>query len=215
MIIIIGTSGGLGAEIDRYLCQTMGTQAIISYAGRKALNITSTNDLMGRFDRLAIPGEPMHIIIATGFSKSSMIHKEDIADTMRHFDVNVLGPMLVLKHARAALKANGGSITILSSVVGRRPTLGTAAYAASKAALAGLVKVAALEMGKFARVNVIELGYFDKGMIAKVPEEMLNTIIAEIPSGRLGTGEEVGHAVKFCIENTYLNGAILPLTGGL
>ena len=111
---------------------------------------------------------------------------------------------------------DGGSVVVVGSVVGSTGGYGCANYAAAKAGLVGLVRAAANEMAKRrVRVNLLELGYTEVGMGAKLSDSVKARVIETIPLGRFATSTEVYQAIKFLTEQTYMTGNVLPFSGGL
>lgn len=132
------------------------------------------------------------------------------------WQVNVAGAFAVTRAAlRGMLRARRGRIVFLSSVVGLHGNPGQAGYAASKAALVGLAKTLAREVGRRnITANVVAPGFVETAMT----EELDATdYVARIPAGRLGTPGEVAAAVAFLAgeEAGYVNGAVLQVDGGL
>jgi NAD(P)-dependent dehydrogenase (short-subunit alcohol dehydrogenase family) len=148
---------------------------------------------------------------------------EEFEDTMR---TNVTGVWLAMKHCVAPLKARGGgSIVALSSIAGVIGSPAMAPYIASKHAVYGLVKTAALELGPSnIRVNAIGPGPIDNRMIDSLqnqlapddPAAMRGGLEAAIPMHRYGTNEEVAHLLAFLASDasSYCNGSIYMIDGG-
>lgn len=147
----------------------------------------------------------------------------EFEDTMR---TNVTGVWLSMKHCVAPLKARGGgSIVALSSIAGCIGFPAMAPYIASKHAVYGLVKTAALELGAHnVRVNAVGPGPIDNRMIDALqnqlapddPAALRETIEATIPMKRYGTSEEVAHLLAFLASDaaSYCNGSIHMIDGG-
>lgn len=115
------------------------------------------------------------------------------------------------------LQNNYGRIISISSINGRKGQLGQCNYAASKAALFGFTKSLAKEVAsKGITVNTISPGYIDTPMLAKVPPDVLQSIIAEIPVGRLGLPADVANGVAFLADqkNSFITGTNLDINGG-
>lgn len=144
---------------------------------------------------------------------------EEIADhgidTWREtFRVNVDGTMLCSQKALPHMKRQGGgAIVNIGSVSGHAPYVGGGAYAVSKAAIAMLTRVLALEAGPYGiRVNCIA-----PGSIQHRPEQLADTPPpANIPIGRHGTLADVAHLVSYLASDAagYMNGAVITLDGG-
>jgi len=142
---------------------------------------------------------------------------ESYADT---FDTNVLGTLLAMKHELRVMQAQGsGSIVNISSAYGHEGAAGASVYAASKHAVEGLTKSAALEVAKSGvRVNAVAPGPVNTGMLDRFtggPEGMAY-MASIVPLGRIGKPEEIAHAVVFASspEASFLTGHIINVDGG-
>ena len=138
------------------------------------------------------------------------------------FSVNVEGVLWGMKYQSPALhKSGGGAIVNLSSVAGHVGIAGMAAYVASKHAVEGLTKVAALENAqKNIRVNAVAPGAIQTDMIdrfvGKGATAERQDLIAQHPMGRLGQADEVAQTILFlCSEcSSFVTGQSLPVDGG-
>lgn len=144
------------------------------------------------------------------------------ADFMRVMEVNVLGVFLGLKHVMPVMTAQGGgSIINMSSIAGLIGAPSMAGYIASKHAVLGLTRVAALEAAPFGvRVNAIHPGFIESRMLSDIAARLgvdEPGLLQRVPAGRLGQPEEVARAVAFLAsdESRYMNGSSLVLDGGL
>ena len=135
----------------------------------------------------------------------------------RTFEINQLGPMLGMKHALPMLRdSGGGSIVNLSSSVAMRPFAGIGAYAATKWAIRGLSRVAALEfVGDNIRVNSVLPGYIQTPMTEELGQGMHEIGVSLTPTKRAGTPEEVAQLVRFLLsdESTYISGSDYSIDG--
>ncbi len=136
------------------------------------------------------------------------------------FDTNVLGTVLSLKHElRVMGPQGGGSIINLSSTMGSRGASGASMYVASKHAVEGLTKVAALEGApNGVRVNAVAPGPVDTGMLDRftgTPERKAG-LIAGVPVKRAGTPEEIAEAIVFLASNkaSFITGQVVGVNGG-
>lgn len=123
------------------------------------------------------------------------------------------------KHAlRPLMKAGGGSIINMSSIVGVQGNAGQANYAASKAGIIGFSKSVAKEMGsRNIRVNVIAPGFIQTDMTDELNEQVRDSYLSNIPLKRFGQAEEIAGACIFLASDlgTYVNGQVLAVDGGL
>lgn len=120
--------------------------------------------------------------------------------------------------ARPMMKQRGGSIVLMTSIVGMSGNAGQAAYAASKAALIGLCKSLAKELGsRNIRVNAVAPGIIETAMTEKIPDAAKEFLIKQAALGRAGKPEDVSGAVAFlcCDAAGYITGQTLVVDGGI
>ncbi len=136
------------------------------------------------------------------------------------FDTNVLGTLLSLKHEFRVMQAQGsGSIVNLSSTLGSKAAPGASLYAASKPAVEGLTKAAALEAASFGvRVNAVAPGPVETGMLDRftgTPERKAG-LVAGVPLKRVGTPDEIAQAILFVASDnaSFITGQIIAADGG-
>ncbi|MDR5757698.1 3-oxoacyl-ACP reductase FabG [Caballeronia sp. LZ035] len=119
---------------------------------------------------------------------------------------------------RPMMKARGGRIINITSVVGSSGNPGQANYAAAKAGVAGMTRALAREIGsRGITVNCIAPGFIDTDMTKVLPEEQRAALTASIPLGRLGSPEDIAHAVAFLASPYagYITGTTLHVNGGM
>jgi NAD(P)-dependent dehydrogenase (short-subunit alcohol dehydrogenase family) len=137
------------------------------------------------------------------------------------FDTNVLGTLLSMKHElKAMLPQGSGSIVNVSSAYGSIGAAGASVYVASKHAVEGLTKSAALEVaGTGVRVNVVAPGTTDTGMLTRFTDTDQNkaALVSTVPLKRLATPEEIAHVIAFVASPnaSYMTGASIPVDGGM
>ena len=115
------------------------------------------------------------------------------------------------------VEARYGRIVNISSVVGLHGNFGQANYAAAKAGIVGFTKTAALELAsKGVTVNAIAPGFIATQMIAAMPDDVRDRILAKIPMGRFGRPEEIAQLVAFLVtKGEYITGQVIAIDGGL
>jgi NAD(P)-dependent dehydrogenase (short-subunit alcohol dehydrogenase family) len=136
------------------------------------------------------------------------------------FDTNVLGTLLAMKHELRVMTAQGsGSIVNISSTMGVRGAAGLSLYVASKHAVEGLTKSAALEAAAFGvRVNVVAPGPVEAAMLNRLTAsaERKAGMLATVPLKRAGKPEEIAEAIVFVASEkaSFMTGEILRINGG-
>ena len=137
------------------------------------------------------------------------------------FDTNVLGTLLSMKHELRVMLPNGsGSIVNVSSAYGSVGAPGASVYVASKHAVEGMTKSAALEVAETGvRVNVVAPGTTDTGMLSRFTntDENKAALVSTVPLKRLARPEEIAHAIVFVAspDASYMTGASIPVDGGM
>ena len=136
------------------------------------------------------------------------------------FDANVLGTFLGLKHElKVMIPQKSGSIINISSTLGQKTAPGASIYAATKHAVEGLTKTAALEAAPAnVRVNAVAPGPIDTGMLDRFTgsAEKKTALIASVPLKRMGRPEEVAQTILFLASDdaSFITGQIFGIDGG-
>ena len=136
------------------------------------------------------------------------------------FDTNVLGTLLSMKHELRIMLAQGhGSIVNVSSTYGRIGAAGASVYVASKHAVEGLTKAAALEVAESGvRVNVVAPGPIETGMLNRFTGTAENkaALVSGVPLKRVGTPEEIAQTIVFVASDkaSFITGASIAVDGG-
>ena len=134
-------------------------------------------------------------------------------------DINLTSTFLMCKFAiKKMLKNKSGKIVNITSIVGHTGNLGQANYSASKAGIVAFSKSLAIEYAKKnININCVSPGFIKTEMTDKINEEFKNLLISKIPSGDLGTGEDVSNCVAFLASDMakYINGETIHVNGGM
>ena len=134
-------------------------------------------------------------------------------------DLNLTATFLMCKFAiKKMLKNKSGKIINITSIVGHTGNLGQANYAASKAGIVAFSKSLAIEYAKKnININCVSPGFIKTEMTDKINDEFKKMLISKIPSGDLGTGEDVSNCVAFLASDMakYINGETIHVNGGM
>lgn len=220
---ITGASKGIG----EYLCDYYTGQGHTVYGSFNTKNNHKVNhtqvDVKNRasveswITNRASHHESLVLINCAGITYNAMGHSGDLDSWKDVIDTNLTGSYNACRAILPFMRTKGfGRIINLSSIVAQKAIAGTSAYASSKSGLWGLTKSLATEnASKGITINCLNLGYFNIGMIEKVPDNILKGIVASIPMGRLGSPIEIVQSMDFLIANSYITGTSIDINGGL
>ena len=159
------------------------------------------------------------LINNAGITRDGLFLRMDTADFDAVLTTNLRGAFLVCKaFARAMLKARGGRIVNVGSVVGLTGNAGQSNYAASKAGLIGLTKSLAQEFAsRGITANVVAPGFVETDMTAVLGAEVRDAMLKQIPLARFGIAEDIAHAVAYLCSDqaAYITGQTLVVDGGM
>ena len=164
-------------------------------------------------------GHINYLVNNAGITLDKTMRKMSLEDWHAVLRVNLSGAFYMSKAVLEHMIGRGtGRIVNISSIIGETGSIGQANYAASKSGLFGLTKSLALETArKGITVNCVAPGFIDTEMVAAVPKEALDRVIADIPMRRLGHPDEIAHAVRFLLQDNaaYITGTVLSVNGGM
>ena len=173
----------------------------------------AVKELVKKFKKIDI------LINNAGITRDKSLAKMNSEEWSEVLDVNLTGIFNCVKAIVPLMKIAGyGRIVSASSIVGIRGSFGQTNYAASKAGIVGMSKVWTMELSKYGiTVNTVAPGYIDTEMTTAIPEDVKKSIQSRIPSGRVGTPDEVANAYLFLASNeaSYINGICLNVDGGM
>ncbi|SES19224.1 beta-ketoacyl-ACP reductase [Actinokineospora terrae] len=226
-VLVTGGNRGIGLAIARAY-QERGDKVAVTHRGSGApdgllgvqCDVTDSAAVDAAFTEVENAHGPVEVLIANaGITDDTLLMRMSEDQFTRVIDANLTGAWRVTKRAtRGMLKARFGRIVYISSVVGLMGSPGQVNYAASKAALVGMARSIARELGsRDITANVVAPGFVATDMTDALTEERKQQILATIPSGRYATPEEVAAAVTFLTSDAagYITGAVLPVDGGL
>lgn len=158
------------------------------------------------------------VVNNAGITRDGTLLKMSFEAWKEVIDVNLGGCFNTAKATFPGMRQRGwGRIVNIGSINGQAGQYGQVNYAAAKSGIHGFTKALAQEGAKFGvTVNAIAPGYIDTDMVAAVPADVLEKIVAKIPVGRLGHAEEIARAVVFlCGEDAgFVTGSTMSVNGG-
>lgn len=162
----------------------------------------------------------VHILVNNaGITRDAMLTKMTIDDFSKVLDVNLTGVFHCTQAVLPHLIAQGyGKIINTSSVSGVYGNVGQTNYAASKAAVVGMTKTWAKELGrKGINVNAVAPGFTKTAMVAKMPEKIIEQMASVVALQRLGEPTDIANAYLFLAsdESSYVHGHVLQVDGGI
>lgn len=235
--VVTGGSRGIGAEIAKVLARNGALVAInyhsssdkaddiiheIEEEGGSAFafkaDVMATDDVHSFIEEVIKRYGQIDILINNaGITRDKTFRKMSIGEWEEVIDVNLNSVFKttseVINHM---IEQKYGRIINISSIIGQSGGFGQTNYAASKAGLLGFTKSLALETAKNGiTVNSICPGFIETEMVAAMPEDVKESIIAKVPMRRLGQTDEVAETVLFLIKSSYITGQEINVNGGL
>ena len=224
MFIITGASGGIGYELFKKLSKEY---ELIAISNKKKLekngngicvnvNLLNHEEIDKLVDKYKDMLEKITVLNLAVKSFDGLLANYPMNKVRETFELNFFSNLyLVQALLPIMINQKWGRIIHFSSIVGNEGAKGAGIYAASKSALRGYNKTLSKEYGRFGITsNIIELGYFEKGLIESFNEEAIKNIISKTSSRRLGVSDDIIHAIKFIQKSDFYNGEILKLNGG-
>jgi len=233
-ILITGATGGIGnALVDKF--NSLGATVLATGTNEEKLNnlkkkytniniekfrlddhdkiedfIETVNEKLGGLDVL---------VNNAGITLDNLSIRLTEENWKKVLDINLTSSFLMCKFAiKKMLKKKYGKIINITSIVGHTGNLGQANYAASKAGIEAYSKSLAIEYAKKnININCVAPGFIRTEMTDKINEDFKKTLINKIPSGDLGTGDDVSNCVAFLASDMakYINGETIHVNGGM
>ncbi len=234
--LVTGASRGIGRAIAEELAaqgatvigtatSDSGAAAIADYLapfGGKGmmLNVTDAESVKTVIKSIDTEVGAISILVNNaGITRDNllMLMKEDQWDDI--MQTNLTSVFRLSKAViRSMMKARKGRIINIASVVGLTGNAGQTNYAAAKAGIMGFSKSLAREIGsRHITVNTVAPGFIDTDMTRALPDEQRETLIKQIPLGRLGAAADIAHAVAFLAspQAAYITGETINVNGGM
>lgn len=196
---------------DSRLREQLGARALTI-----AADITDPEQVRSAVERVVGEWGGVDVLVNNaGLHRGRRLHRLELDDWRAVLDTNLSGPMHCIR-ACLAYMGEGASVVNVGAVVGFRGFPGDSAYGASKAGLAGLTRVLAVELAsRNIRVNLVIPGLVITDMTSQVDGKALDQLVQRIPLGRAGTEEEIANVIWWVAGSTYMTGAIIPTDGGM
>ncbi len=162
---------------------------------------------------------PTHVLVNNaGITRDTMFHRMTYDQWSAVIRTNLDSMFTMARPIIEGMRDRGaGRIINISSINGQKGQMGQANYSAAKAGVIGFSKALALENAKKGiTVNAVCPGYIDTDMVAGVPDKVLESIVSQIPVGRLGTSDEIASLVVYLASDAaaFITGATFSANGG-
>ncbi len=233
-ILITGATGGIGFSLVKTFSE-LGSNILASGTNEEKLNNLTKqfpkiqiikfkldqHDKIEEFvDQAVKKLDGLDILVNNaGITSDNLSIRLSENDWKKVLDINLTSSFLMCKNViKKMLKKKYGKIINITSIVGHTGNLGQANYAASKAGMIAFSKSLAIEYAKKnININCVSPGFIKTEMTAKINEEFKKILISKIPSGELGTGEDVSNCVAFLASDMakYINGETIHVNGGM
>ncbi len=226
-VLVTGGSRGIGLAVARSFAAA-GDRVAVTYRSSGSpegffgvqADVTKAADVEAAFAAVEVEQGAVEVLVANaGITRDTLLLRMTDDDWDVVVDTNLTGAYRVAKRAaRGMLRAHGGRMVFISSVVGLSGGAGQANYAASKAGLVGFARSLAREFGsRGITANVVAPGFVDTELTAVLSAERRAEILSQVPLRRYATPEEIAGVVRFLAsdEASYITGAVIPVDGGL
>lgn len=184
------------------------------------VDVTDLDEVEKAVDQLVKDAGGIDVLINNaGITMDRSFLKMDAATWQKVIDVNLTGVFNCTKAvAPHMVEAGKGVILNASSVVGLYGNFGQTNYVATKAGVIGMTKTLARELGrKGIRVNAVAPGFIATEMVQKMPEKVIEGMVAKTPIGRMGAPEDIANAYVFLASDkaSFITGTVLSVDGGV
>jgi NAD(P)-dependent dehydrogenase (short-subunit alcohol dehydrogenase family) len=226
-VLVTGGNRGIGLAIAQAFA-AQGDKVAITHRGSAVpeglfgvkCDVTDAERVDAAFTEVEAHQGPVEVLVSNaGITEDTLLMRMSEEQFTRVLDANLTGAYRVAKRAtRNMLRSRWGRLIFISSVVATSGQAGQVNYAASKAGLIGVARSIARELGtRNITANVVTPGFVVTDMTDKLPEDLRKATLGQIPTGRFAAPVEIAAAVTFLASDgaAYVNGAVLPVDGGL
>ncbi len=227
VVLVTGGNRGIGRAIaERFVAQGYKV-AVTARSGEGPegtltvrADVTDAAAVDAAFTEVENTLGPVGIVVANaGSTKDTLLLRMTEDDFDSVVSTNLGGAFRVVKRAsKGMLRAKGGRVALISSVVGLYGSAGQINYAASKSALVGFARSLTRELGgRGITANVVAPGFIETDMTAALGDDTQAEYKKNIPAGRFATADEVAGVVAWIASDdaAYISGAVIPVDGGL
>ena len=232
-ILITGATGGIGNSLvekfNNYKSKILatGTNEEKLESLKKKYNVETKRFKLDEHDKIEDFVEEVSkklggidvLINNAGITLDNLSIRLTEENWKKVLDINLTSTFLMCKFViKKMLKNKYGKIINISSIVGHTGNLGQANYSASKAGIVAFSKSLAIEYArKNININCVSPGFIKTEMTDKISDEFKKNLLSKIPSGSLGTGEDVSNCVAFLASDmaNYINGETIHVNGGM
>lgn len=211
--IIINATTASGLTRCKSEIESLGRKVVI-VAGDVSLPETAETLIAAALQHF---GKIDIVVNSAGINRDGMLHKMTDENWKRVLDVNLNGTFYLTRRAAVEMRKQKSGRIINMGSSAWNGNFGQANYAASKGAIVALTKSAAKELGGLGiTCNVLCPGLIETDMTKDMPEAARMRMLARIPSGKMGTPEDVGELVAFLSSDAagYINGEMINIGGG-
>ena len=228
-VLVTGGNRGIGLAIAEAFA-AQGDQVAVTYRSSAEglpgellpvqCDVTDAAAVDAAFTTVEEKHGPVQVLVSNaGITDDGLLMRMSEDSFTSVLDANLTAAYRVAKRAsRGMLKAKGGRMIFISSVVGLLGSAGQVNYAASKAGLVGLARSVARELGsRGITANVVAPGFVDTDMTRALSDDRRAEITKQVPLGRYASVEEIASAVTWLGSEQagYVTGAVIPVDGGL
>jgi acetoacetyl-CoA reductase len=231
--LVTGGSRGIGAAISQAL-KDAGYNVAATYAGNDEAaakftsdtgiktykwNVADYDESKAGIEKVEAEIGPIDVVVANaGITRDAPFHKMTPEQWHQVVDTNLTGVFNTVHPVWPGMRERKfGRVIVISSINGQKGQFAQVNYAATKAGDLGIVKSLAQEGARAGiTANAICPGYIATDMVMAVPEKVRDSIIAQIPTGRLGEPEEIARCVVFLAseDSGFINGSTISANGG-